>query len=368
LLHVGMKVMHAGEMLAGTSRGGIARAVQRLNATEVDDAAGRDGNRSDDEAQLMEAAGGGLPQPTAFTDTKLGAVVPAVLHRTNATRSHEIDDTHRKALLYGIVVFFFFSGNVAAVVVWRMVARAVGRFIEAGIEHGAPFLLGVAVSLESLSVDLFHGKVTISNMTVHNPKKAKPYKSPYLFHAGDVVVHMDLKNLLLSNFKTIEVEELVFADVAAVYDQPALLSTGSNVHDVMDYLNSTGNKKAALRGHLGEASVDYLSSSKEKVAVKGLLGEANGQGNDDANEQSDGDGGSLILHRLIIEDVGAEAIIKGKHISLELPPIVSEDFQKECSCTKTAEVVKALVFKVLRGMIDSAMPHFPKGSSRCVAS
>merc|ERR550537_465819 len=100
---------------------------------------------------------------------------------------------------------------------------------------------------------------------------------------------MDLKNLLLSNFKTIEVEELVFADVAAVYDQPALLSTGSNVHDVMDYLNSTGNKKAALRGHLGEASVDYLSSSKEKVAVKGLLGEANGQGNDDANEQSDGD-------------------------------------------------------------------------------
>mmetsp|Transcript_150679 Transcript_150679/g.280964 ORF Transcript_150679/g.280964 Transcript_150679/m.280964 type:complete len:389 (-) Transcript_150679:71-1237(-) len=216
-----------------------------------------------------------------------------------------------------------------------IIKNLLGDAVEFFIESLDKTVLGVEVTVGDINLSPLTGRLRISNMTVCNPTAKPPYSTPYLLHADRVVLDINLQVLISSFTSAIDIEQFVLSGVRLHYDKPYLLTGKSNIEVVKEFACDSQTK-----------SNQTTRATEEKAS------EDTGQ-----EEESQR---SFTINRLKIEDIEADATIKGKVIPFKLPTIESKDFSKECKGTGISDVIVALVEKLAEGIMTGAVKEIEK--------
>ncbi|CAK0892152.1 unnamed protein product [Prorocentrum cordatum] len=127
--------------------------------------------------------------------------------------------------------------GAAFVALWLALRVLRVAIIEA-IEVLDDLVLGVDVQLEDLQINLFSGRVQITQLVIDNPEG---YSTEYLLDAHTIMIDVSMSAFLCTFGRHLVVEEIVLRDVDIIYDKGLFTS---NVSDVLDHIK--GNKKTTL--------------------------------------------------------------------------------------------------------------------------
>jgi hypothetical protein len=119
-------------------------------------------------------------------------------------------------------------------------------------------LTGTEVKLETFSISLFKGKVTIGGFSVANPKG---YKTTHAIKVGELSIDLDISSLLSDE---IIVEEIKLSGLAISYEQGL---SGNNLFDIKNHLAkmSESEKQAEEKQ---ETQTEEAPEVKEKPGKK----------------------------------------------------------------------------------------------------
>lgn len=254
------------------------------------------------------------------------------------------DDRHTFILLVVIIVLAA-AGLLSAAIgftLW-LIARAVGHLVKTGLQTFDKKVIGTKLKFKDVQVDLIRGNVYILDMTVCNPVKDAPYETEYLFHAGEVRIGLHMWNFIKTGMKVADVTELVFKQAVVNYERPALFFRQSNVQDVLDFIKS--HKKPRL-------PVVKLFAGQKAKEDPFLSHQTDAPQAGDAGEKEKM---RVSIRKLEIYDVSGAAKVKATRMSLTLPTIRSDDFREECDGSTMQDVVKALVMKIGRTVLEQAV-------------
>ena len=128
---------------------------------------------------------------------------------------------------------------VIGVVVLAGIAAAgaylyVNQLAKAGIERGGTYALGVATTIDSVSIDLRAGRLEIAGLEVANPPG---FQDPYFFRVGSGAFHMPLANL---SEHTVHVELLALDGVGLNIDRAKTSSNYGVILENLKKLESSG--------------------------------------------------------------------------------------------------------------------------------
>ncbi|MCK5172203.1 MAG: hypothetical protein KAR47_02360, partial [Planctomycetes bacterium] len=102
-----------------------------------------------------------------------------------------------------------------------------GKMVEAGVEIGASNALGVPVTLDSASLSLLAGKLKLEGLEVSNPPGFEYEK---LLTMGLAHVNVSLTSLASD---TVEIQDMIFDDVALVIEQKGMKTNLQTILDSM---------------------------------------------------------------------------------------------------------------------------------------
>ena len=105
---------------------------------------------------------------------------------------------------------------IVVVIVAVLVNRFGDRALKVGIETAATRILGVAVTVEEVSLSLFGGTLDLNGLVISNPVG---YEYPNLLELGTAHVDVDVKSLLSD---TVNIEEIRLDEVTVVIEQKGL--------------------------------------------------------------------------------------------------------------------------------------------------
>ena len=124
---------------------------------------------------------------------------------------------------------------IVLVVLVALVLIFINPIAKNSIEKGAPLVLGTNVSVESLDIKPFKGRVEIRNLIVDNPSDS--YSSEYAMKLEVVDVDIDLSTILKDK---IRIEELTMKKVDIVYETNVI---NSNLQEILDNVKKLDSKE-----------------------------------------------------------------------------------------------------------------------------
>ena len=133
----------------------------------------------------------------------------------------------KKGILGKIIGVIFVV--IAAVVILGIMAIILfgNRALRVGIETGATKALKVDVGLEEVSLSIFRGRMSLSNLTIGNPEG---YQHEKLMTLGTSKVDVNVKSLMSD---TVNIEQIKFGDMSIVVEQKGLTN---NLQEILDSL------------------------------------------------------------------------------------------------------------------------------------
>ncbi len=124
--------------------------------------------------------------------------------------------------------------------------------VKTAIVKIGPKVAGVDIELEDISVQIFKGRVEITNMVIGNPAG---YNSEYAAHLGDIAVETDILSWLGEGKKIIR--DIKIKDVTINYETTLPFSNNSNLDDIVNHI------KAVAAGEIpvsGQTALSYHSA------------------------------------------------------------------------------------------------------------
>lgn len=100
------------------------------------------------------------------------------------------------------------------------------------VEKIAPWVTGAPVSVESIAVKPFRGRVEIRNLVIGNPEKSS-YASGYAVRLGDAALEADLSTLFK---KKLVIREIKLKNVSVNFETDETFSR-SNIGSLLDHVN-----------------------------------------------------------------------------------------------------------------------------------
>jgi len=151
--------------------------------------------------------------------------------------------------------------------------RFMGGAVKSLLKHFDHAALGVKFVLGETRVDAYHGKISIDGLTIQNPEG---YSSEYLLYAAKLLVDLDMKTLIKSMGKTLEIEQVLLEDVDVIYEKS--WST-SNADEISKRLNNSRAAKTpkvkadkvivhkVLLSNIGAKACTTLGSAGPRLAL-----------------------------------------------------------------------------------------------------
>jgi len=114
-------------------------------------------------------------------------------------------------------------------------ASVIGIFVKLAIESVDRLFLDCDVSVESALVNIGGGYVNIKGLVCSNPLSGGPFVSKYLLKADLIVVKVDIKKLVKSFGKSVDILELFVQGIEVVFEKGSD-GHSSNVSALLDFL------------------------------------------------------------------------------------------------------------------------------------
>ena len=134
------------------------------------------------------------------------------------------------------------------------------RVLKTGIEAAATKALNVGVSVGKVDLEIFAGKLGISNLSVNNPPG---YRYDKLLELKDARIEIDVKSLL---GERVNIREIKLDGVNIFLEQRGV--SGNNLHDVMETMSARRKAEGKTEKDGKKLRVDNLEISDVTVKVK----------------------------------------------------------------------------------------------------
>jgi hypothetical protein len=136
----------------------------------------------------------------------------------------------------------WFLRGVAAVFLLLVILLAgilifIDPIVKKAIVELGPEIAGVNIELEDISVQIFKGRVEITNMVIGNPQG---YNSGYAAKLGDVAVETDISSWLGDGKKIFR--EIRVKNVTVNYETELPFDNHSNLHEIVDHIKKVSGK------------------------------------------------------------------------------------------------------------------------------
>jgi len=285
--------------------------------------------------------------------------------------------TNKKQLLEALVVtlvIFCFALLFSS-------AKVVGMAIKFVIESADKELIGVDITIKKVALNLFKGYVNISKLQVHNPEdeiiyarnaegkmvgtptgKKCDWKTEYIAKIDLVLVKINLWRLATSMAKEFELENLSIKGVHFNVEKPNtdMKDPNSNIEYVINHLDALGLIPPPPKE--GEAA----TPEPVKTEVP-----------EPAKTPEELDIPTIIIHKIVLGDMGAGVLIRGVkflgeigfHPSIGL--IEFNDVQQEIFNGKEdltpPEMVACIIQAVSRHVFNSVVKEMPKQLARAAS-
>lgn len=163
----------------------------------------------------------------------------------------------KKALITILVAIL-----IVVVIVAVLVNRFGDRALKVGIETAATRILGVAVTVEEVSLSLFGGTLDLNGLVISNPVG---YEHPNLLELGTAHVDVDVKSLL-SN--TVKIKDITLYGVTVVIEQKGFSNNLNTVLAAIQNGARQEDKPEQERAPGKKLQIANLEISNVKVKVK----------------------------------------------------------------------------------------------------
>jgi len=164
---------------------------------------------------------------------------------------------HWKLVIILSIVF------VICVGIWAKGAHLLGLAIRDFIQSADQKMLGTDVTVTQVTLHPCTLKIKIRNLVVENPK---PFKAKYLLTVDKFTVDVNMRKLLCSRGKEIEIDKFVCEKVDAIIEYDSMLGplmgSNSNLQSVLDHMEKNGPKP----GEKPPAAKPATSKPEEKPA------------------------------------------------------------------------------------------------------
>jgi hypothetical protein len=204
-------------------------------------------------------------------------------------------------------------------------AMMLGASIKSAIETFDRKFIGVDIEIGDLSVALCSGRIDMHGLQVKNPEG---YKSPYLLNASSVVIDLNVRALVFSFGKRIEVDVLELQDIDCIVEYDRALGGTSNVDRVMEHLNHD-DKPSEKKAKKVQEMVNETGKAPPKKAV----------------------GNEILLHKVLFSKIGARVATSLGGVRVALGDITFDDFSKE----NGPHLLEDLVFIIFKSFSKTLM-------------
>lgn len=223
--------------------------------------------------------------------------------------------------IIGIESAVLFITMALPIFLW-VVAAAIGRSVDFGLETCDRLFLGTEVTIRRLETNILQGVIIVDTLQVQNPETDK-YNSPYLLKARLVQIELDMVTLICSFFRHVKIDRLDFKDVDVIYEKSW---NSSNVHDTMNFLK--GNGGAPDNSDCGESREDQNKTAS---------------------------GVRVTLHEVMM-DVGARVqaqMFGGRSMRVAVGDVVYRDFEAEVGESTPGPIIQVLLKSVLKTVMTT---------------
>lgn len=211
-----------------------------------------------------------------------------------------------KEILIGLLLLMF----ILLVATLLSSAKAVEVAVKMGIESVD---LGVKMSIQNAYISIWKGNVNVEKLVIENPEEHR-WKSPCLMKIDQMVVKIDIWRLIKSLGSFFEVTACLMKHVTVNLEKK--VGYDSNVEIVVKHID-TMIKQAAGWDKPVEVEVSPWPEKDNMQECSETIDKL-------INLKTP----SVVLHALMIEDVGATALIEGKPVHVEIGNLDFPDFMK----------------------------------------
>jgi len=204
------------------------------------------------------------------------------------------------------------------VVLVVLLACFMGPTIKTAAENIGPKVLGVPVTVERVSVNLFSGKVALHNLRVGNPAG---YSSDPVFSLGELQVNVNLASLPGTN--AIVVNQIIIRDMKVAYE---VVKGVANIEAIQSKIQPPSNAKAPPEAKTPEKNA---AAPSQKPARKVII---------DRFECT----GGQVSYRA--------DITLGKAVPLPLPPIIATNIGRQSNGVTIASAVGTMILEILKSV------------------
>lgn len=202
---------------------------------------------------------------------------------------------------------------IVAIVV--IIGASIDTLIKHGIENMGSSIVGTQVKVGGVNVSLLSGQLTLSDLTVANPKG---FSGEYALQVKQVSIDLSLSSLLS---KIIQVKDIYISAPQIHYDVGL---TGSNIDK--------------LSGHAKASSNNASGPSSEKVSQKS--------------------GKHVVINRLVINDAYVTGSIAVLKTGIKLKQIVLTNLGAQPGGVTIAQVVSQVLVAVVSSLSHAGIETF----------
>jgi len=286
-------------------------------------------------------------------------------------------------------------------------AKVIGMAIKMVIESADQELIGVDITIKKVALNIFKGYVHISRLKVHQPEDEIVYKrgpdgkmvgtptgkkcewaEDYIAKVDLVLIKINLWRIATSMGKEFEFENLSIKGVHVNVEKPDtnVKAENANIQYIINYMDSIGlipppptpeeeaaNKaKAEADATAQQAQEDLKLDEQEGSKVESAVASADGK------KPADPDTPAIIIHKIVLGDVGAGVCIRGVkflgqisfHPSIGL--IEFNDVQKEVfggkEDLKPEEMVACIIHAIAAHVFNSVVHEIPHQLAKAASS
>lgn len=142
-----------------------------------------------------------------------------------------------------------------------------GATIKSAVNNIGPKVLGVPVSVESVSVDIIGGKVRLKTLTIGNPEGFE--STPFLFQMGSLAVDISMKDLFKGQT---HIYDIIIDGPKVWYHKKLTSSNVSTLLDILEEKYPQNDKKK--KDKKASVVIDHLLVKEGTIGLKfGVGGE-----------------------------------------------------------------------------------------------
>lgn len=250
------------------------------------------------------------------------AMAQAAGHSTGGAGSASILTWVKWGLLVALVLLAIIFVGAALLLLF------LGRALKAGIEHFDRSCLGVDVDIGELTVSACHGRVEVRGVIVHSPPG---FKSAHVFAAERILVDFNLRSLILSLGRRIEVESIKLIKIDCIVEWDGYIAglSESNVSHILDHLQGHGGNREKPSKRR-QRKPDVASAQAQKGSER-----------------------EVHVYNVEMVDIGARLQTKLMGARVEIADVTHEDFSKEVG----SYVFDDIVWEVLKSLVKTIVSN-----------